>query len=220
MMVSSLFVYSYTIATNNSLYTKEDITMNLVGETILIFIVGTILLRIGGRKSISQMTIPQTIIMIAIGTLLIQPVTGHGLWTTFGLAAILILCLLATEYLQLKFDKSETAISGKAVPVIVNGNIDMDNLKKLRLTVDKLESRFRQAGISSMKDVQYATLEPSGQLGYMLKQAKQPATKEDIQQLISLLQNGQMETQNKVAADNIFSETVVKKQDDGPNYLQ
>jgi len=164
------------------------------------------------------MTIPQTIIMIAIGTLLIQPVTGHGLWTTFGLAAILILCL--PEYLQLKSEKSETAISGKAVPVIVNGNINADNVKKLRLTVDKLESRFRQDGIISLKDVQYATLEPSGQLGYMLKQAKQPATKEDIQQLISLLQNGQMVIQNKVAADNIFSETVMKKQDDGPKYLQ
>lgn len=194
--------------------------MNLVMQTLLIFIVGTILLRIGGRKSISQMTIPQTIIMIAIGTLLIQPVTGHGLWTTFGLAALLILCLLATEYLQLKSDKSESAISGKAVPVIVNGTVSVENLQKLRLTVDKLESRFRQVGISSLKDVQYATLEPSGQLGYMLKPAKQPATKEDIQQLISLLQNGQLESLSNAATDNIFAETAMKKQNDAPKYLQ
>lgn len=192
--------------------------MNLVLETLLIFIVGTILLRIGGRKSISQMTIPQTIIMIAIGTLLIQPVTGHGLWTTFGLAVILILCLLATEYLQLKSDKSETAISGKAVPVIVNGTINVENLKKLRLTVDKLEARFRQDGISSMKDVQFATLESSGQLGYMLKPEKQAATKEDIQKLISVIQNSQMGNRNHT--DNIFTETITKKQDDAPKYLQ
>lgn len=186
--------------------------MNLIWQTLLIFIVGTNLLRIGGRKSISQMTIPQTIIMIAIGTLLIQPVTGHGLWTTFGLAAILILCLLANEFLQLKSDKSETTISGKAVPVIVNGKVSVENLKKLRLTVDKLVSRFRQEGISSMKDVQYAILESSGLLGYMLKQEKQPATKEDIQQLISLLQNGQMVNKSTQAeTDNIFTETVAKK---------
>jgi uncharacterized membrane protein YcaP (DUF421 family) len=195
--------------------------MNLIWQTVLIFIVGTILLRIGGRKSISQMTIPQTIIMIAIGTLLIQPVTGHGLWTTFGLAAILILCLLATEFIQLKSDKSETVISGKAVPVIVNGKVSIENLKKLRLTVDKLEARLRQDGISSMKDVQNATLEPSGQLGYMLKPEKQPATKEDIQQLISLIQNGQTGNQNKQAeSNNIFDETVMKKKDNGPTYLQ
>lgn len=194
--------------------------MYLIWHTILIFIVGIILLRIGGRKSISQMTIPQTIIMIAIGTLLIQPITGHGLWTTLGLAAILILCLLATELLQLKSDKYETAISGKAIPVIVNGNVCVENIKKLRLTVDKLESRFRQDGISSLDDVQYATLEPSGQLGYMLKQAKQPATKEDIQQLISLLQNGQSASPQQPPTDNIFTETVMKKQDDSPKFLQ
>ena len=193
--------------------------MNLIWETLLIFIVGTILLRVGGRKSISQMTIPQTIIMIAIGTLLIQPVSGHGLWTTFGLAALLILCLIATEVLQLKSDKSETAISGKAVPVIVNGAIETANLKKLRLTVDKLEARFRQAGISSLKDVQYATLEASGQLGYMLKESKQPATKEDIQRLISLIQNGQLGNKQPTT-DNIFTETLMDKQDDGPKYLQ
>ncbi|WP_432362321.1 DUF421 domain-containing protein [Sporosarcina sp. UB5] len=195
--------------------------MNLVWQTILIFIVGVFLLRIAGRKSISQMTIPQVIIMISIGTLMIQPITGHGLWRTFGLAAILVLCLIATEFLQLKFDRSETAISGKAVPIIVNGTIQIENLRKLRFTVDKLEARLRQDGISSVSDVQYATLEPSGQLGYMLKPEKQPATKEDIQQLILLIQNGQMSNQPKQAeTDNIFIETVTKKQNNGPDYLQ
>lgn len=38
---------------------------NLIWQTVLIFVIGTFILRIGGRKSISQMTIPQTIIMIS-----------------------------------------------------------------------------------------------------------------------------------------------------------
>lgn len=195
--------------------------MHLIWHTILIFIVGILLLRIGGRKSISQMTIPQTIIMIAIGTLLIQPITGNGVWITLGLAAILILCLLATELLELKSDKSETVISGKAVPIIVNGKVNVENLKKIRLTVDKLEARFRQSGIHSMKDIEYATIESSGQLGYMLKPEKQHATKEDIQQLISLLQNGQLANQTQPAqVENIFTETVKKSQNNDHNELQ
>ncbi|WP_428911774.1 YetF domain-containing protein [Niallia sp. Krafla_26] len=36
------------------------------------------------------------------------------------------------------------------------------NLRKLRLTVDKLEERLRQIGISSISDVEFATLETSG----------------------------------------------------------
>ena len=181
---------------------------------------GTIILRIGGRKTISQMTIPQTVMMIAIGTLLIQPVSGRGLWATFGVAGLLVLCLMITEFIQLKFDNAETAISGKAVPVIENGTIIESNLKKLRLPVDKLEERLRQAGISSIRDVQYATLESNGQLGYTLKSEKQPAAKEDIQNLIQLIQNGQLLNTNNQSQDNIFTEILNKNTDAIPKHLQ
>jgi uncharacterized membrane protein YcaP (DUF421 family) len=194
--------------------------LNLIWQTLLIFIVGTIILRIGGRKTISQMTIPQTVIMIAIGTLLIQPVSGRGLWTTFGIAGFLVLCLIITEFIQLKFDNAETAISGKAVPIIENSTIIENNLKKLRLTVDKLEERLRQAGISNLSDVEFATLESNGQLGYTLKPEKQPATKEDIQNLIKFIQNGQLLNTNNQSQDNIFTEILNKKPDGIPKHLQ
>lgn len=197
--------------------------LNLIWQTVLIFVVGTLVLKISGRKSISQMTIPQTVIMIAIGTLLIQPVTGNGLWPTLGVAAILVLCLILTEYIQMKFDGAESLVSGKAVPVIENGILLEKNLKNLRLPVDKLEARLRQAGISSINDVQFATIESSGQLGYTLREEKQPATKEDIQNLIQLLQNGQISSrQNSQTSnqDNIFTETLSKQPSDTLKHLQ
>ena len=184
---------------------------NLIWQTILIFIVGTFYLRISGRKTISQMTIPQTVLVIAIGTLLIDPVTRKGFWATFFLAGILVLSLILTEYIQLKFDKAETIISGKAVPVIENGALLVANMKKLRLTVDKLEERLRQVGITSIEDVQYATMESNGQLGYTLKPEKQPATKEDIQNLIALIQTGKTLDMNNETKQNIFVETITKK---------
>ncbi len=198
--------------------------LNLIWQAILIFAIGTIILRISGRRSISQMTIPQTVIMIAIGTLLIQPVTGKGLWATFGVAIVLVLSLILTEYLQLKFDGAESAISGKAIPVIEKGNLNEKNLKKLRLTVDKLEERLRQSGIAAINDVEFATLETSGQLGYTLKKEKQPATKEDIQNLIQLIENGHlMAAHNQTSTqDNIFTETLnnIPIPSDIPKHLQ
>ena len=194
---------------------------NLIWQTILIFVIGTILLKIGGRKSISQMSIPQVVIMIAIGSLLIQPITGRGLWATFGVALVLTISLALTEYIQLKFDTTESLIAGKAVPVIINGTINEKNLKKLRLTVDKLEARLRQSGIADIKDVQFATLESSGQLGYMLKEEKQPATKEDIQNLIQLIQTGHLKNLSKTSTEsNIFAETVNNNSSNVPNHLQ
>lgn len=179
---------------------------SLVWKTIVIFIIGTIILRIAGRKSISQMTIPETVLVLAIGTLLIQPVAGQGYWTTFVVAFTLVLTLLAFEYTQMRFDRTETIISGKSKVVIQNGQLQEENLKKLRLTADKLEAFLRQAGISSISDVETATIEPSGLLGYQLKKEKQPATKEDIQQLIQLIQSGNLTSPPSSTTGNIFKE--------------
>src|SRR5699024_1130542 len=86
-----------------------------IWKAILIIIVGTFLLRIAGRKSISQMTLAQTVLMIGIGSLLIQPVSGENIWVTFGVGAILVITLFVMEYTQLKFDGIEKIITGKAI---------------------------------------------------------------------------------------------------------
>ncbi|QQE73381.1 DUF421 domain-containing protein [Brevibacillus composti] len=181
----------------------------LVWKAVGIILIGTLLLRIGGRKSIAQMTIAQVIVMIGIGTLLIQPISGHGYWTTLVLAAVLILMMILMEYAEMKVDGLETLISGKSVVVIENGQLHHTNMRKLRLTADKLEMRLRQAGIARIEDVEYATLEASGSLGYQLKPEKQPATKEDIQQLMKLLETRFPEHAAKPgAADDLFTELV------------
>lgn len=187
-------------------------------QTVLIFFVGTFALRIGGRKSISQMTISQTIVMIALGELLIQPVAGRGLLITFLVAFLLVFLMMITEYVQIKLDFLENLFSGKAVIVIEDGKLNIKNLKKLRLSIDRLETRLRQAGISSIEDVQYATIEVSGQLGYELKDNKKPLTKEDlaylmieISQMKEMIQCNTKPKDNKNKGNNIFKEVKDKE---------
>lgn len=158
-----------------------------IWKTVLIVLAGSILLRIAGRKSIAQMTVSQTVIMIAIGSLLIQPVAGGNLWVTFGVAAVLVMTLIIVEYVQLKSDSLETLLSGKSVIVIENGQLNVENLKRYRLTVDRLEMQLRNTGIARMSDVKWATLEPNGRIGYILKESAQPATKGDIDKLMGLI---------------------------------
>lgn len=154
--------------------------LSWIWQTIFIYIVGLFILRIGGRKSISQMTIAQTIVMIGLGTLLIQPVTGKGLFITVLIATVLVISMIIIEYLSMKVDFLENLFSGKALVVIENGVPNIANLKKIRMSIDKLEARLRQLGISSIEDIQYATIETSGKLGYELKNNKKPLTKEDF----------------------------------------
>ncbi len=191
--------------------------LNWAWQATLIFFVGTIILRVGGRKSISQMTIAQVIVMIGLGSLLIQPVAGKGLFITFAVAFLMTVLMIFTEYLELKVDFFENIFTGKAVVVIEDGKPNIKSLRKLRLSIDMLETRLRQSGISSIEDVKYATLEVSGQLGYELKDNKKPITKEDFSALMAeIWQIQQVIGQNtklpeKSQNNNIFEEIKAKK---------
>ena len=153
----------------------------------LIVLVGSALLRVAGRKSIAQMTVAQTILMIAIGNLLIQPVSERGLGVTFLTAGVLVLTLLFLEYIQVKLNFVEHLITGKSVVVIENGVLNEKNLRRIRMTVDQMEMQLRQSNVSSIASVKWATIEPNGRLGFMLQEHAQPATKQDIQLLIELV---------------------------------
>ncbi|WP_078578431.1 DUF421 domain-containing protein [Salipaludibacillus agaradhaerens] len=191
--------------------------LHFIWKAVVIVFGGVLILRLAGRKSISQLTVAQTVLMIAVGSLIIQPVGDRNIWITLIITLLLVLTLLFIEYLVMKNDTLESFFYSKAIIVIENGRIVEQNLKKLRLTVDMLEVRLRQQGIKNIHDVQWATIESNGQLGYMFKPEKEPATKEDIQQLIDALRvalpqvDHDLPKKNKPASSHLFSEVVTNK---------
>jgi uncharacterized membrane protein YcaP (DUF421 family) len=193
--------------------------LDWIWKAIIIVLGGTVLLRIAGRKTISQMTLAETVIMIAIGSLLIQPVAGKNLWTTFAVGGILVVTLLVMEYLQIKSDIFEKLITGKSKVLIENGSLNEKNLKKLRLTVDQLEMQLRQKNVTKISDVQWATLEPNGQLGFTLKHDAQPVTKKEFQQLLQVLSTNNSELNQQLNQSNqqdIFAEVKNKEHNTRP----
>ncbi|MGO4889797.1 DUF421 domain-containing protein [Anaerobacillus sp. MEB173] len=162
--------------------------LHFIWKAIVIVIGGVLILRLAGRKSISQLTVAQTVMMVAVGSLIIQPVGDRNIWITMIITFLLVLTLIFIEYIVLKYNALESFFYGKSIIVVENGKINEKNLKKIRLTVDMLEVRIRQQGIQNISDIQWATIESNGQLGYLLNPEKQYATKEDIQMIISLLQ--------------------------------
>ena len=202
-----------------------------IWNSILVVIGGTLLLRIAGRKSISQMTLAQVVIMIGIGSLLIEPVSGENIWTTLAVGLILVLTLVVMEYAQMKSDKFEKFITGQSKIIIEDGKLNEQNLRKLRFTVDQLEMKLRQHNVAIISDVRWATLEPNGQVGYELKEEAQPVTKKeflqlqaDVQQLIHLLEPAfakgfsvHMVPENE---EDIFTEVAEETTDSVPDRLQ
>lgn len=187
--------------------------MNFIWESFILILSGILLLRIAGRKSISQMTLAQTVVMISIGTIIVQPIVEKSVLKAIVSALIFVISVVIIEYLQLKSNAFEKFITGKSKTVIENGILHVTNLKKMRLTVDQLEMRLRNQGISKIGDVKTATLEPNGQLGYELKEDAKPLTVGDLKRFIqpqflnqNILSDNSTDLQAKNNNSNIFQE--------------
>lgn len=165
-------------------YFKKGDNANFIWQFFILIFAGILLLRIAGRKSISQMTLAQTIVMISIGTIIVQPIVEKSLVKSMVGAAIFVITILLLEYLQLKSNTFEKLITGKSKIIISNGTLNIQNFKKIRLTVDQLEMRLRNQGIANIHDVKTATIEPYGQIGYELKEDSKPLTIEEFKKLM------------------------------------
>ncbi|MBT2284283.1 DUF421 domain-containing protein [Paenibacillus polymyxa] len=158
--------------------------MDWIWKSVLLVLIGMLLLRIAGRKSISQMSVATTVIMISIGTTIVQPIANHELGKAIGSASVFIVTLLVVEQLQLKFNIFERLMSGSSKIVVEDGKVIIPNLKRMRYTMDQLEMHMRQNGITSVDDLETATVEPNGQLGYVLKRHARPVTVGDLEEIL------------------------------------
>ncbi|MGQ9010185.1 DUF421 domain-containing protein [Bacillus stercoris] len=192
--------------------------MNFTWESLVLIVAGVILLRISGRKSIAQMTSTQTVVMISIGTIIVQPIIEYSLFKTLIAAAIFTITLIVMEWIQMKSNIIEKMLTGKAKIVIENGQLHIENLKKMRLTADQLEMQLRLHGVTAIQDVKIATLEANGQLGIELTDDAKPLTVRDLKKLIHpdfINKDGQAQSGNQ----NIFDEVGKKNKKNIPKKL-
>lgn len=208
---------------------KKDDDMNFIWQSVILILGGILLLRIAGRKSISQMTLAQTVVMISLGTIIVQPIVEKSMIKAIGGAAVFVFAILVLEYLQVKSNAFEKFLTGKSKIVIQNGQLNIKTLRKLRLTADQLEMRLRIQGISKIQDVKTATIEPNGQLGYELQEDAKPLTIGEFKQLMDVYMTSLSEDKAPLVnlhtqltsnnSSNVFEEINQSKKQN-PKYLQ
>ncbi|WP_027410083.1 DUF421 domain-containing protein [Anoxybacteroides tepidamans] len=204
---------------------------SFIWKSFVLVLSGILLLRISGRKSIAQMTLAPTVMMISLGTIIVQPIVEKSIVKTIIGAGILVISVLILEYLELKLNFVETFMTGKSKIVVENGKLNVQNLKKLRITVDQLEMRMREQGIAKFEDIKIATIEPNGQLGYELQDEAKPLTVGEFKKLMGLFMTQPMtfaqstdsskrNLQGEINQNaNIFGE-ISSSQQKTPEYLQ
>ncbi|MBT2655773.1 DUF421 domain-containing protein [Bacillus sp. ISL-18] len=175
-------------------------------ETLGLLFISTLLLRIAGKKSMAKMSNLEVVIILAIGTTMGHAtIKEHKFWQIIVILIFFILYLITLQYLQIKSKTIRRYLTGNATVVIRNGQIIGANLKKLRMTNQQLEMKLRQKGISFISNVNTATIESDGELGYELMENAQPITREELLKLIKENQNEYLQNDQNKKQDNLFN---------------
>lgn len=145
--------------------------------TLLFFIT-----KILGKKQISELSFFEYVSGITIGSIAGEAITGLEKNIYHGILAILIfgLITLFSDYLALKSKTIRDFIDGRGTVFIKDGKLLEENLKKEKYTIDELAALLRQKDIFRVADVEFAVLEPRGNLSTLLKREHRPLTPKDV----------------------------------------
>ena len=158
--------------------------MNIILESIILILTGIIVLKITGSKSVSQMTRAEIIIVVSIGRIIVEPVLSRKVLPSIFAAFIFASVLLIIHFFELKSRKIEKFLNGTSIIVIENGEILKKNLLRAKMSEQQLFMHLREKGIHEIKNLQQATVETNGRIGYQLTNTAQPVTLEMLEKLL------------------------------------
>jgi len=141
------------------------------------------LTRLLGKKQLAQLTVFTYITGIALGSMISEFVMQKEIRFADGLTAVILWSVLvfAVEMVSMKSAAARVMLDGEPSIVIKKGMILESSLKKHRLNLDDLSMQLRLNQVFSIKNVEYAILEPNGALTVIKKDGKNPVTREDMQ---------------------------------------
>ena len=156
--------------------------LNTFVRVSIIYLLVLIVMRLMGKREISQMQPFELVIAIMIADLASVPMADTGIPIFNGIIPILTLLAfqLILSILNMKSIKLRAIICGKPQILIFRGKIDEKALKKEKITINELQERLRQSNIFNIGDVEYAILETSGQISVIQKPEKRNTIPEDF----------------------------------------
>ncbi|MBS4193003.1 DUF421 domain-containing protein [Bacillus sp. FJAT-49705] len=159
----------------------SDWSQIIVRSFIFLFVL-FIMTKILGKKQISQISFFEYVSGITIGSIAGEVIMGLDGNIGHGILAIGIfgLVTLSVGFISLKSNSFRDFVEGKGTIFIKDGKIMEDNLKKEKYSTDELTTLLRQKDVFNLADVEFAVLEPTGDISILLKKENRPITPKDL----------------------------------------
>jgi uncharacterized membrane protein YcaP (DUF421 family) len=140
--------------------------LEIVARVTVIYIAAMVLLRISGRREMSELGPMDLLTMLLVSETVSPALTGEDSSVQGGLlaAATLFALSVLTSKLVFKSRRAEQVISGEAVVLIDRGKVRPDVLNRFRISNDDLRAKLHEHGLLRVDQVLRAYVEADGDI--------------------------------------------------------
>ncbi len=140
--------------------------LEIVGRVTIIYVACMVLLRVSGRREMSEMGPMDLLAMLLLSETVSPALTGNDDSVTAGLvaAATLMALCVGTTWLAFRHRGIEQLVEGDAVVLIEHGHVKADVLRRFRISGSELDTALHQHGLLHVAEVARAYVESDGKI--------------------------------------------------------
>lgn len=143
----------------------------IIFRTIFSYFFLIIILKIMGKRELSQVSIFDLVIFLIMSELFSLALNDISLSIFHFIIPVIVIVILEiiSAKVSLKSNRVKKFLEGKCSYLIYQGNIQYEEMKKNRYNISDLMLQLRNKDIQSPIEVEYAILEGNGQLNIIKK---------------------------------------------------
>lgn len=140
--------------------------LEVLFRSAVMFIILLLTLKLTGKRGVKQLSIFETVIIIALGSAAGDPMFYEdvGMVPAITVFFVIISLYRLVTWMTGKSKKFEEFIEGKTECLIENGKFSVDNFKKESLAQDEFFTELRVKSIEHLGQVKNAFMETSGEV--------------------------------------------------------
>ncbi|GAA3769563.1 DUF421 domain-containing protein [Flavobacterium ginsengiterrae] len=144
----------------------ESFIFEVIFRSTIMFIILLLTLKLAGKRGVKQLSIFETVIIIALGSAAGDPMFYEdvGIIPAVIVFTVIIVLYRSVTWLTGKSKKFEEFIEGKTECLINDGKFSVSTFKKESLAQDEFFAELRIRSIEHLGQVKHAYIETSGEI--------------------------------------------------------
>jgi uncharacterized membrane protein YcaP (DUF421 family) len=154
----------------------------LIGRIITILPLILVVTLIMGKRSIAELPVFDFLVIIILGAVVGADIADPEIEHIHTAAAIMLIGIVhvIVSKMKIKYRKFGHAITFEPTIVIQEGKFIVNNLKKIRYSIDNVLQMLREKDVFDINDVHLGIIEASGNISVLKKPGKTEVTIEDL----------------------------------------